>query len=183
MKSIFIYALLFSIFNIQGNAMEYYSFIIDGKKVGYYEAEMKDGILYQNALFEMNGDEYENKFLVKTENGKIVSYKAGDDEWKELSNFPENSFPSSAFDILAKKLKDGDSFEYNFINEGKNEVVGKAQLKRNGVKVIETRDGKENRYVVLDKDNSAIEYGWGGTAKSIKVNNKTEAILNTVFKE
>jgi len=61
--------------------------------------------------------------------------------------------------------------------------VGKAQLKRNGVKVIETRDGKENRYVVLDKDNSAIEYGWGGTAKSIKVNNKTEAILNTVFKE
>ena len=42
--------------------MRYYTFEIDGTKVGYFEIEDVDGVLYQNAYIEMDGDKFENPF-------------------------------------------------------------------------------------------------------------------------
>ena len=162
--------------------MDYYSFIIDGEKVGYYEVEDRDGILYQNAFMTMNGDSFENPFWVKHQNGKITAYRFGDEDWVNLSTFPANTYPTSAFELLAKRLADGEVFEHGRINEGKGIVTGTARLERKGNTVRELVDGKSGRYLMLDESNAVTEYGWGGSAKSVKVANKTEALEGTTFK-
>ncbi len=163
--------------------MDYYSFIIDEKKVGYYETEIKGGIYYQNALLVMQGNQVQSEFWVKLVDNKMVSFKYDDSDWVEITKFPENSYPTCALTLLAKEIKDGATLEYQQINEGKNEVTGKAQLKRTGKKVEETVNGKVSRYLIYNDNNEIVEFGWGGTAKSVKVKDKASATLDTAFRE
>ncbi len=163
--------------------MDYYSFIIDEKKVGYYETETKDGIYYQNALLLMQGNQVQSEFWVKLVDNKMVSFKFDDSDWVEVAKFPGNSYPTCAFALLAKEIKEGATLEYQQINEGKNQVTGTAQLKRTGKKVEETVNGKISRYLIFNDKNEIVEFGWGGTAKSVKVKDKDSATLGTVFRE
>ncbi len=163
--------------------MEYYSFIIDGKKIGYFETEYKDGVLYQNAFIEMDGNVFQYPFWVKQVDGTITSFKFGDGDWNKITKYQENAYPTSAFEILAKSLVDGASIEYNIINEGEDLVTGKAKLTRNGNKVSEFINDQEGRYILFNDRDEVFEYGWGGPAKSIRVENKTEAIMDTAFTE
>ena len=43
--------------------MNYYTFEIDDKKVGYFEYEDKDGVLYQNARIMVDGEKLENPLV------------------------------------------------------------------------------------------------------------------------
>ena len=163
--------------------MDYYSFEIDGKKCGYYQTENKNGIISMNAFFEMDKEEFENPFSVKYVGEKIIEYKFGDSEkWETLETFPPNTFPSSAFDLLVGRLKDGQSLIYDKLSEGDKKITKNVKLIRKGGQVVEIIEGKVTRYAVLGDNDKIIEYGWGGTAKSKLVLSRDEAIKDTNFK-
>ncbi len=164
--------------------MDYYTFEIDGKKCGYMECEDKDGVYYTNAFIEMDGEKFENPFWIRCKDDSVIEFKFGDTPiWKQISNYPKNTFPTSALEILVRRLKDGDVLKYNMISEGDDKIQNDIILTRIGNKIQESDNGGNNlRYVIINDKGAVIEYGWGGTAKSIIVSGRDEAIKNTKFK-
>lgn len=156
-----------------GHAMDYFTFEIDGKKAGYYEEEQKDGIIYSNALLVIEGNQYENTFRIKHQDGKISAYKIGDEAWIDF-NQPAGVYPTSAILLVLAQMQGKDTFTYTQFHEGDGIPKGKAVMTRNGNRIVETVDGKAGRHVVL-VDGKVIEYGWGGTAISKRVATLAEA--------
>jgi hypothetical protein len=153
--------------------MDYFTFEIDGKKVGYYEEEHKNGVIYSNALFVMEGQQYENTFRIKHQDGKISAYKLGDEAWIDFRQ-PADVYPTSAIILVLAQMQGKDTFTYTQFHEGDGKPTGKAIMTRNGNRIVETVDGKARRHVVL-VDGKVVEYGWGGTAISKRVTSLAEA--------
>jgi hypothetical protein len=165
------------------HAMDYYTFEIDGKNCGYYTADDAEGVFSSNAYIEMQGEKFENPFWIKHNGLVITHFRFGDNvEWIPISKYPEGTFPSSALDLLIKRTKDGAVFKYDQLNEGSGKITKDVQLIRNGNRIEEMINGKVHRYVVIDKNEKIIEYGWGGTAVSKLTTGRDEAIKGTVFK-
>lgn len=159
--------------------MDYFTFEIDGQKVGYYEESDGGSEYYMNAFISMDGQLFENPFWIKYDGLKVSAYKYGDVDYIQFDQ-AEGVYPSSALMILARSLKDGEQLDYQSFHEGRGEVIGPAKLVREGNRITEMVAGKPGRYVVL-KDGKPIEYGWGGTAKSSRVEDQEAAIKNTPF--
>lgn len=164
---------------LNGVAMEYYTFEIDGEKVGYYEESDDGSTFYCNAIMEMDGQQFENPFCVKYEGDQVVAYKFDDVGYIDFDQ-EQGVYPTSALNILVKKMHGKDKLEYVRYHESREEVIGPAKLVREGSRITEIIDGKAGRYLVLD-DDKVVEYGWGGTAKSKIVNSLEEAKRGTVF--
>ena len=50
---------------IKADTMTYYSFLIDDHKVGYFEMDFQQNILYQNAHMTIDGASFDNPFWLK----------------------------------------------------------------------------------------------------------------------
>lgn len=158
--------------------MRYYTFEIEDEKVGYYEEDDSDGMLYSCAYMALDHGEVVSSFWVKHDNGNITAYKQGDAEYREF-NQPENTYPSSAAPfLLLTQLNDGDSLDYYSFHEGEGEIEALATLTRVGDKITETIDGEEYRYFIMDGD-EVKTYWWGGAAFSNRVASKKEATQGT----
>jgi hypothetical protein len=163
----------------KGYTMDFFTFEIDGEKVGYYEEENKDGIIYSNARLILDGNLYENVFRLKHADGKVIAYALGKEEAEgkiaciDLKQ-PPGHYPSSAILLVMEAMKGKDTFTYTMFHEGKAQPVGEAVLKRKGNRIVETVNGKPHRYFVV-QDEQIIEYGWGGTARSKRVATLAEA--------
>jgi len=159
--------------------VHYYTFEIEGKKVGYYEEKDEDGVLYCNARMEMNGEKFENPFWIKHDMGNISAYKLGDGDYIEFKE-KEGVFPSSAISLILSKVKPGTMLTYQIFNEGEGKVTGTATLEMTGNKIEEKMNGKLKRYFIME-NGKVKTYCWGGTALSHKVLNKEEATKGTAW--
>jgi hypothetical protein len=179
MKWMRLLAVLLLSYGIQ--AMDYYTFILDGKPSGYFEIEDKDGVIYSNAFIHMGNDKFENPFWVKYAGETITEFKFGDEKWRKLSDYPANSYPTAAFEILIRRIKDGADFTYDQITEGNNQITHGVIIKRVGNRYTEWVGGKSGRYIVTNPASKIIEYGWGGTAKSLLSESREQAMAGSGF--
>jgi hypothetical protein len=158
--------------------MRYYTFEIDGQKVGFYEESNENGILSSNARMIMQGELFENSFSIKHVAGKVTAYQYGDTEWKDFKE-KEGVYPTSALALIVSHVKDSGQFEYTQYIEGQGKIGKKAVLRAEDEGVVnEYIEGKPVRRVVV-KEGVIIEYGWGGTAKSEICESKAEAVKGT----
>ncbi len=157
--------------------MEYYTFEIEGEKVGYYEHQNLDGILYSCAYFKMDGHQIVNAFWIKHEDGKVLAIKTGDGEYVEF-NQAEDVYPSSAINLIIPLAQPGNPFAYKQYNEGSGEIVGDGLLKRAANRIQETVNGKIARHFILDGE-KIIEYCWGVRTFSKAVMSEREAKAGT----
>ncbi len=164
-----------------GEAMEYFSFEIDGKKVGYYVQQDLNGTFFCNAWMEMGGERFENPFWVRHQDGKILAYKFGDGEYIDFK-YAEGVYPTSAFYLLVIWMGEKQEFRYKVLNEGQGKITGEALLKREGMRVQEFIGDQPGRYLIL-KQGKVQEFGWGGSATSIRVASEEEARKDTPFEQ
>lgn len=157
--------------------MNYYTFEIDDKKVGYFEYEDKDGVLYQNARIMMGGEKLENPFWVKHHGCDIVAYKCGDGDYVELP-VNDNAVPSAALMLFAWHMAESEKWRFPLINEGTGAVIGEASFVCEGEKVQVLMDGKPINYFIIH-DDRIIEFGWGGTVRSRYMPTREEAVSGT----
>lgn len=159
--------------------MEYYTFEVNAEKVGYYEQSNEDGIFYSKALMVIDGEELVNPFWVKYRDGRVLEIKFGASVWINFDQ-PEGVYPSSAVNLLLEKLEGRESFSYQSYDEGSGEVGGELVLRTNGDRIEEYSGDHLIRYFV-QKDGNIVEYGWGGSAKSVLVGSLEEAKVGTAF--
>ena len=128
-------------FCAMGHAMDYFTFEIDGKKVGYYEEHDDGSVLYMNAYLELDGETFENAFWVRYHGTRVLEYKFADRDFVQFQQ-PDDVYPTSAFALVIRKLGEGDELTYRKFHEGRGEVMGAVQVKRNGNTVTEFVAGK-----------------------------------------
>lgn len=189
MKTINIYITILALLNMscvssfksgdEGGQMHYYTFEIDGKKVGYYEEKDDKGVFYSNARMEIGGEVMENPFWIKHENGQVLAYKFGESDFIEFKQ-ESNVFPSSSIPLLLASLKSGEVFTYRSFHEGAGKVEGAATLTKTENKIEEMVNGSLTRYFIME-NGKVLTYCWGGTAFSHKVSTKEEALIGTVW--
>ena len=154
--------------------MNYYTFEIDNSKVGYFEYEDKDGILYQKACMTIDGEMREFPFWVKHQGRVVHAYKSGSSEYVELP--PESdAVPSSALMLF---LDDLPETSIPVINEGSGEITGEARFVRMGEKIQVMVNGEPDNYFIMD-GSRIVEFGWGGTAVSRYVSTREAAVAGT----
>lgn len=166
-------------------AEQYYTFEIDGAKVGYFVITHVGNEMRSNAVMEIGGERYENPFGIRYGDGDTIeAYRFGDGDWIAFEGFEADVYPSSALDSVIKGLADGHERTYRMLIEGTGEVKEAViTVKRDGDTITEHHaDGTIGRHVVLDGD-VAVEYGWGGTAKSVRVDSLKEAKAGTPFED
>ncbi len=154
--------------------MNYYTFEIDGSKVGYFEYEDKDGILYQKACMSINGEHHESPFWVKHRGTTVHAYKSGCGEYIDLPSESE-AVPSSALMLFLASLPDSG---ISVINEGSGEIAGEANFVCVGEKIQVVVNGEPDNYFILD-GTRIVEFGWGGTAVSRYVPTREAAVAGT----
>ena len=162
--------------------MTYYSFLIDDHKVGYFEMDFQQNIIYQNARMTIDGTSFDNPFWLKIgDDQRILAFKYDAGSWHDLSSYPDHAYPTCAFLFLVRRIAEGESLEYSAINEGKNLVTGKAVITRQGQTITETVNGTAGRYVKLGDSSSIMEIGWGGSARCLLMENRAMAVAETAF--
>ncbi|SHI55291.1 hypothetical protein SAMN02745181_0372 [Rubritalea squalenifaciens DSM 18772] len=161
--------------------MNYYSFEIDGVKVGYFEYEDRDGILYQRACLAVNGERQEFPFWVKYLGTTISAYKSGNGDYVSLPGDSE-AVPSSALMLFLDKICTGDDLRLPVINEGSGEISGEASFIREGDKIQVLLDGKPDKHFIL-QGGRIVEFGWGGQAVSRLMPSKEAAVTGTAWAE
>jgi len=159
--------------------MNYYTFEIDGEKVGFFEYEDNQGVLYQKASMQIDGQCLEFPFWVKHDGKDILAYKSGDQEFVSLSQ-EENAIPSSALLLFVNDLEKSPNRSFELINEGTGELVGTVTFTREGNKIQSLVNGVNDNYFVLAGE-KIIEFGWGGGAISRWVSTREEAVAGTYW--
>jgi len=158
--------------------MRYYTFEIDGQKVGYYEESNENGILSSNARLVMHGEMYENPFGIMHTNGRVTAYRYGNSDWIEFKE-QVDVYPTSALPLILPRVNEGEEYEYTQFIEGQGMIGKRAILKSEGEGVVsEYVEGTLMRRVVI-REGVIVEYGWGGSAKSVLCESRTEAIKGT----
>jgi len=159
--------------------MRYFNFEIDNQKCGYYEQSDDGAEFYCNAVMVMNGDAFENPFWIRYEDRRVTAYRFEDGDYIPFDQ-PEGVYPTSAFSLLLRLMGDRDELTYTAFHEGRGEIAGEVTLRRNGDRIEEFAGDEPARYAVMNGD-EVIEYGWGGAARSVRVNSLEEAKAGTVF--
>ncbi|MDJ0752960.1 MAG: hypothetical protein QNJ45_05545 [Ardenticatenaceae bacterium] len=159
--------------------MKYFTFEIDGQKVGYYEERDEEGIIFCNAHLVINGQLEENPFWIKYNDALVLAYKVGNGEWVDFDQ-PPDVYPGSAIKVILKKMGSRKTMTYQHFHERSGQVTANMTLIRRGNRVEEYSGEDLKRYFVLEAG-QIIEYGWGGTAKSVLVRNLEEAKIGTPF--
>ena len=158
--------------------VRYYTFEIDGKHVGFYEESDVGGELLMNARMEIDGEAYENPFGIRHVDGRVTTWRVGDSDWRDF-NEAEGVYPGSALPLLAPRALENGSFTYTPFHEGRGEVDQPATLEHRGDGVVvEIIDGEPGRRVVFEGD-TIVEYGWGGTARSVLCDSREDAVRGT----
>lgn len=169
----------------------YFTFEIDGVRVGFYEehdapaaSEIRatpEGqgarVLRMSAWIALGGTEHVNRFAVRYVGNEVLAYLTPAGAWVSVA---EGTYPSAALSVLARRMQDGDDFSYLQIDEGLGRVVAHATLRRQGDTVVETVDDEPRRRVVLS-GGRVVAYGWGGSALSRRVPSRADAVRGTVF--
>ena len=161
-------------------SQEFYDFRFGDQNAGYFEISDDGSTICMKAVFQMEGERYENPFRVRYERERVLAFKTGDGDWVEMGRYPADHFPTSAFPLLLRRLQD--KLEYQAIEEGTGNVLGKTVLERVEDTVTETRDGKVVRRFVL-RDEKPIEIEWGGGAVSHIAESYKDAVKDSPFEE
>ena len=159
--------------------MEYFTFEIAGKRVGYYEQSNKDGILYSNAQFTMHGQVMENPFWIKHIDGRVTAYAMEEGQYHEFDQ-DADVFPSSAINLLLTQLQDGEDFTYRQFNEGKAVVKDTLSLRRSGNRIDEFKGDRSLRHFIL-KNGQIETYCWGEGVFSHRVAKKEDALRDSLL--
>lgn len=153
----------------------YYDFRINGKPVGYFEWWEEEDLLYQNAVFEVEGHVRRNPFWLKHKGGTITAYRVADGEWTGMPDSKEELFPTSAWILLLRRVED--QLEYTEFHEGSSEVVGPVLLKKEEGLVVESRGGKVIRRFRME-NGLPVWIDWGGATSELKAS-RAEALAGS----
>lgn len=178
-------------------ASTYFTFEIDGARVGFYEEhdesvpaedraiprDQEARVLRMCAWISLDGAQHLNRFAIRYVGDEIVAYLDATGTWVSLgpgAAASATAYPSAALPILARRMRHGETFSYWQIDESLGRVVALATLRRDGNTVVETVDDEPRRSVVL-RGRSVVAYGWGGSALSRRVASRSEAVRGTAF--
>ena len=157
----------------------YFTFEIDGERVGYYEESESDGEVVSNARMVIEGEAYENPFGIRHRDGRVTAYRFGDSDWIDFDE-AEDVFPTSALPLLVSRALATGELRYVQFLEGEGRVGEEARLEAGEDGVIqESVAGRLGRRVVVGDDGIVIEYGWGGTAISRRCASREDAVKGT----
>ncbi len=159
---------------------DFHDFRFGDRNAGYFEIRDDGSEIFMNAVFEMKGERYENPFGVRYEHDRVLAFRMGDGDWVDFATYPANHYPTSAYPLLLRRLQD--RLEYQAVEEGTGDVLGKTLLERVGDTVTETRNGKVVRKYVL-RDGKPVEIEWGGGAVSHIAESYEDAVKGSPFEE
>ncbi len=160
-------------------SMRYYTFEIEGEKVGFYEESDHEGVLSSNARMRIGDDTYENLFAVRHSDGRVTAYRIGESDWMPF-NQEDDVYPTSAFPLLVTQAARESTLTYRRFHEGKGRIAGSTTLSYDpSTRVVsETVDGSVARAAHL-RDDRIVQYDWGGSARSVLCASKEEAVAGT----
>lgn len=143
----------------------HYNFVMNDENAGYFTIVRTDDIIEMNAIFQMDGQMYENPFSLQLTDNDVVAYRVGDGAWIPVQNPASTGYPTSAYPILIDRANP--QYTYSAIHEGSGEVLGETDLKRDGDVITETRAGKIIRTFVMD-GSIPVTIHWGGAVSHLK---------------
>lgn len=152
----------------------YFTFEIDGERVGYYAESDHEGVLAAVAWIQMEGQWFENAFWIRHEQGRVLSYRFTGSDWQAFEE-EADVFPTSAFPLLLRRVLNEKSITYRQFIEGEHAVGREAVLTLEGNRVVETVGGQPGRSAVF-AEGEVVQYGWGGTAVSHRCASREDAL-------
>jgi len=139
----------------------YYDFRFGDQPAGSFEITDDGREIRMNAIFEMQGERYENPFALRYTGERVTAYQTADGPWTVV---PADHHPTSAYPLLVPRVRD--RLVYRAIREGDGSDLGETLLVREGDTVTETRGGQVVRVFRLDAQGAIIAIDWGGGATS-----------------
>jgi hypothetical protein len=140
-----------------------YDFCIGGRDVGDFVSEDDGAELRQWVRFEPEeGGRFENRYAVRYAEGRPLAYRVGDGDWVDLSELPDDHYPTAAYPLL---LRHGVR-AYAAIDEGTGEVRSRT-LERRGDRVVE-REGAETVRAFTLRGGLVVAIDWGGATSALR---------------
>ncbi len=137
----------------------FYDFRFDETNHGYYYLKINNDSLYSLTRFiQPDGELYTNTFRLKLEDGRVMAYRYRNRPWVDFSQFPENSYPSSAYPLWLHQTRPF-PFSYPQVDESKDQVVGVVVVEKTGSEIVEILDGASQRKFVL-VNNQVHQIDW-----------------------
>lgn len=152
--------------------LQYYTFTLDGKPMGYFEIDERRAEIYMNARICIDGERQENPFTVRVAGGQPTHVRLGDTEWKPV---PGGTYPTCAYLLV---LRSGLP-RYRAFIEGTGEIEDREIRSEDGL-LVEYANGAFVRRFRMQGE--LVDYiCWGGTAESQLVGSRSAAVRGTVF--
>lgn len=152
--------------------IQYYTFTIDGQRVGYFEVDERPERIYMNAKMVVGGARQENPFTLQLEDGRATHVRLGDGDWQRV---PERAYPTSAYLLV---LRAGLP-RYRAFIEGTGEIEDRTIRSEEGL-LVEYANARIVRKFQIERG-QVVYISWGGTAESHLVGSKKEAVWGTVY--
>lgn len=144
----------------------YYDFKLGDENVGYFEMRLRDGELFQNARFHIDGETRENIFYMRMVGDKAHAFKVGRrGEWISMEEYEGDQYPTSAFPLLLPMV--GDTLEYTPILEQSGQLGAPRTLRKLGAVKKETSGERLMRSFRMEKE-IPIEIDWGSAVSTLK---------------
>ncbi|MBN4072046.1 hypothetical protein JYT83_01360 [bacterium AH-315-F18] len=191
---------------IQENGMieTHYVFMLGDAKAGYqvireFEAPEKRREIHTK--FKVEGELVENAFYLEFgSDGRINSFSSDGESWRshKADGCGKNLFPSSAIDEMLGELalRAGETLNYDLILESDGSNLGERTLRVVGqidftnpisgastvvFRIEELKNGKVERYFLVDEQRTLHEIGWGGPARSLLAQSRKDALKGLDF--
>lgn len=138
----------------------YYDFRLAGRNAGYYYLNLGTSLLRSHTRFR-NGDGLQvSLFEVRHDGERALAYRSGDAGWVDLTQYPADHIPTSAYPLLLPRVIDR-PLVYTAISEGDGKLLGDTVLTPASDRIIERRDGRVVRRFTM-RDGIPVRIDWGG---------------------
>jgi len=144
----------------------FYNFTFEGTNRGY-------SYLYVDSL---DDTDVTNAFALRISRQNVIACKHDDLDWVDLSQHPQDHFPSCAYPLLLPRVQ-ASTYSYIQISEDDGSVIGKIQLRRNLCDIVEYSDDKILRRFTMEGE-TPIRIDWGG-AISYLCSNAQECVRHS----
>ena len=138
--------------------MKHYDFRFGNDNAGWFEILEEPERIWMKAVFDLDGEDYENEFELRIVDGAVTAYRYGAGEWRDMPE-GEDIYPGSAYPLLISRLTD--TLTFRSLREEDGEIIGVTTLTREGDEVIERLGDTETRRFTL-RDGEIIRIDWGG---------------------
>ena len=152
----------------------FYTFEANCQHVGFSYLKLTTTRLLSVTRFRQpDGELYTNRFDLRLDADGICAIKHDDQAWVDLSELPENHYPSAAYPLLLARVRKG-SYSYTQVSDSDEAILGEIRMVREGDDIVEYDGVVMRRRFTMDGERP-VYIDWRGACSNL-VEDATSAV-------